>query len=226
MAIIPIGRGSQGNIIDKVMEQIGTQPEGAQRAEDIRGGICYMLSMEWIRRVVTSGINVGTINFNDPTNVDNNLEVYGQIANNFHSYVQNLNAQSGRAADVKLAVEEATRRHLTSKTEINALFVEMCSGGELKAPITTMETNCDALTQQFNAEKPQYFLLGFSWKNGGHRMAGVRLNDGRIVFYDPNYGVSLIDTIEEVLALICAHYQKMGVPKLVDFCPISFANTN
>lgn len=215
-----IGTGSQGYIIDKVKELLAAEPGGDSKVEATRGGICYMLSMEWIRGVIKNGVTPELVNFNDPAEVDKNLEVYRQIASNFYNYAQNMQAQSGRMADVREILQEAADRRLISNGQIDDLYASLSSWGQMRVAASYTVSNGSELSSKLLAVKPQYFLLGITWKDGGHEMAGTLMEDGHIVFYDPNDGVYQIDSFEEVVAHIYARYQKMGQPVSLDFCEI------
>lgn len=221
MGIIQIGTGSQGYIIDKVEELLAAEPGGDSKVKATRGGICYMLSMEWIREVILSGVTPVLVDFNDQAEVDRNLETFRQIANNFYTYVQNFLAQRGGMADARVVVQEATDHQLRSNWQIDRLYARLGSWGQMRAVASYTVSNGSELTSKFLEVKPQYFLLGIIWNGGGHEMAGTLMGDGHIVFYDPNDGVYLIDSFEELVAWIYARYQNMRQPTSLDFCEIA-----
>lgn len=225
-----IGGGNQGYIISKVQELFNTALGEQSKVKASQGGICYMLSMEWLRRVILEGISDEVVHFNEQQQVDDNLYYYKQIANNYYNYVQNLLAQNDMEADVNQILEEAAAGLLVSRNEIDKLYAELSSWGEMEAVVTYIVSSDQELVNVFEEKKPQYFLLGAGWKvqspgsdevrTIGHRMAGMVNSNGQIILYDPNEGVLEINSVDKMLEWICDRYKKFGTPYSFNLCVV------
>lgn len=245
MAIKQIGGGNQGYIINKVQELFNTDLGEQGKVKAVQGGICYMLSMEWLRRMILEGMSTGVLHFNEQQQVDDNLYYYKQIANNYYNYTQQIQQKKKLTAGVGQVVEEpdesqvvedALNGSLLTMEAMNEFFVGMGSRNVLEAVNTYKARDAHEMAGIFATEQPQYFMISAFWKKedqeshepvySGHRMAGAIQPGGSITFYDPNDGVYMIDSVQDMLDWILRHYAKFGALDSFYLCVVRDARSN
>lgn len=229
MAMEYLGRGSQDYIIEKVSESLGEDKRSLMEKEDIRRGICYMLSMEWLRSIIKDGPTDRLMAFNEQATVDRELPYYKQIANNYFVYAQNVSAGwkalTGQPVDIAVLMGEALKGELNTMQKINALFVELCSDKKLAGQATRMFADKQEFATDFRTVQPEYLLFGFRRTVGGasegHKMACVRVKDGKLLFYDPNFGVQKADDIGDVTEFVYNTYLTNATQYSFNSCEVT-----
>jgi hypothetical protein len=237
MAIRIIGPGNQDYIINMVKAELNKDRKpGSEKTlttdaviQTMEGGICYMLSMEWIREKILKDNNqvqqFNVIGFNEKDYVKNNLAHYVQIANNYYVY--------GQDTDMRVNVSQFYRIPLTDDLsdfqKINELFVELCSANKLDGSTTYIKTTSDYLEECVKNIESGYFLLGFSASENnsgfGHETAFAKKKDGTILFYDPNFGVMEADEFKDVIGFLEKTYFNVANLEFYDLCEVKMSNT-
>ena len=207
----------QGFIINEVSKLLDDGEQGRFEKYIIDDGICYALSLEWIR-LISEGEISNAIHINSPDAIKENVYYYKQIAGNFLHYIVNVETKKSvkTAASnlglldkltIYISASEGTRK-LSGLTEINLWYVNAISNGKLRAPITFIYDNeekiQDAFCKKYDSD-PGLYLIG----TDDHQMAMASAEmDGETVFlfYDPNFGVYKINSIDEVIAHISTEY--------------------
>lgn len=206
----------QGTIIEEVKKIWGDKSIYEIEKEVIDGGICYMLSMEWIQRVIESNddpiADFNNLCLDDEQERKKKLAYFKQIANNFFPYAMNYFHE----ADTD------------DNDAINSFFVDLCSKGKLQAH--TVCGNRARISQAFTRGKSKFYLLGYTadWvdqdgnvQSEGHEMAFAVNTSGKLWFYDPNTGVHEADTLEDILDKIDETYFEVPPNTCVyDLCEV------
>lgn len=185
-----IQNAQQGKLITTLLEELNDVTAKGQRQEFAKGikcGICYMLSLEWLRLIITGDDrwrnNFGQVSDNDKAA----LGYYKQIANNFLAYAKRKNGldevlkKLSTLEDDKVLVELGTANAATLKD------YDVTAGSADKL--------ADAL---FRGENLMFIRLVL--QGSGHRVAAYRLNETTLYFYDPNIGTIQIhgDSADEL----------------------------
>lgn len=231
----------QGAIIEEVKKTLGDDIISQIEKKEIDGGICYMLSMEWLRRIMEDDpiADFNNLCLNDEKEREKKLAYFKQIANNFFGYARNLSyvpkmedeEEETEAETPGLIYAETERGRLSNMANINSLFVDMCSGGKLQA--YTVCGSRKRISQAFTSGKSKFYLLGYTagWvdqdgnvQSEGHKMAFAVNTSGKLWFYDPNTGVHEADTFQDILGVIDTRYlQKLpnGYKCKFDICTVT-----
>lgn len=220
--MIIMEKSSQREIINKVIEDI-TQQDNIFKVEKevIRGGICYMLSIEWLRsyildnkmRVVELNFDTEIKNEEDEEKMKLALAYYKQIANNFFQYIQELRGEFK---------EEIKAEKIASEEDWHKTFIEKCSYNKLTC---NLRKNYDG-----DPSKNKYFMIGINMhKNNkriaGHMTAGYVEDNQNIIFYDPNYGIYNAKDINEIKEFLESKYARDGITLTYVFIEVAI-NTN
>lgn len=223
MAYRRIGQGEQIYIVEKLVKHLNGQLEEIERIEAIRGGICYALSMEWLRRVIREDLSDELIHFNEVdfelVDVDDaelteeqrneqreqtvRFTYFKQIANSYFSFAHNWIATFGGQADARLVLEDVVGGRITNADQIDEVFAELFSRQGMSVVKHYEDHDIAALLDDFagsGEDHPRYFLMTVAWSQGAHTMAGMMREDGSVAFYDPNAGVLEMDNIRDVIS--------------------------
>lgn len=170
------------------------EPElDAQYKELIRGGICYALSMEWLRLIVVNGGNVnddfGALEMceDEVTPEKKSLAYYKQIANNFFAYA---------TQDSRLAGIRATNNY--ASIEMDKTMVKMCMADQAKvvAEKTATALRPTARIIMDNHDGNLMFIR-LIMNQAAHRIAGYRADANTLYIYDPNIGTIMLRGIND-----------------------------
>jgi len=150
----------------------------------IRNGICYMLSMEWLRLFVIGPS--GLPNFAP----NNEIEYYKMIALDYITYSGFI-----KYANIIIDPSEFKKDPILRAdvyANLDKELGENCSNGKLKFKSFFNITNCDNFISNISAIN-KYALFRFDWldkdnKNVAHMTAFIRI-DGVLYFFDPNFGI-------------------------------------
>lgn len=183
---------SQEKLLAKLIEKIKDDPQSKERIEMIKGGICYMLAIEWIRKghEIISPKNVEMI-FKQPT-TDAEYYYFLQVAQNFIQYYKTFIASTKSS----VSSEDSELRILwDSPKEIAEYFVFVCSSEKLTAKCSCQILSHTTFSNYITNDKNNMWLLRFNLMRisdnrflGGHATAIIR-EGGETFFFDPNYGV-------------------------------------
>lgn len=185
MALTLVGDGNQEKIIEVIKEKLGSDPAFPIEEAYIEGGICYMLSIEWVHSAIETGLTRSLLDFNKISTVDNeeNRKKWGyckQIANNYFVYSVNASYESLEEIneDGHLSEEQkklmagvfynqsgSKKRDRDFVKEDYELFVSLCSNKRRSAVnVITSILDRTGFNNFFRDTGVQYFLLGFDWR--------------------------------------------------------------
>lgn len=187
-----IVKGDQSKIIDLIIEkhQVLSEHKDKRKICDlIRCGMCYALSMEWLRSVHLN-INEWMSGFGSTEHylTGTNDTYYLQIASNFASYAR-LDQQGVRAALTEEFGENM--RHEQFQAELLKLF----SGGLFSGfHLVGKASNAPNEMALKLCNQSNLFSIGVKFAQGGHRVAAYCDEENKtFYFYDPNFGVTKVE---------------------------------
>lgn len=214
----PIEEKNQETIIAAVMATMGNDKLQQQEKKEIEDGICFMLSIEWLRQIIENGgITAELKKFNqgldtaDANERKRTLAYYKQIANNFFAYNREDEGEIPRKRETAWE---------------NDLFVSLCSNKRLKSLVTCQSSDAAQLKKHYDAcgEKGNYYLIGFFCTGGGHEMAFTIDEKGKYWFYDPNSDVWVADSFGDILRYLERVYDlSSNAPYVIDICEVARA---
>ncbi len=170
-------KAAQSELIDMLINEMNDvkDKEQEQRFRDeIEDGICYMLSLEWLRLIIT-GSDEWRRNFGVADNAEK-LGYYKQLANNFIAYAEET--QTGLRS---ILLEVGTL------ADDQALY-ELCTAKAVRIKDKEVTLACpDRLTEVLLGDE-KFMTIRLLMPDAGHRVAAYRLNETTLYFYDPNIG--------------------------------------
>jgi hypothetical protein len=214
----PISEKNQAAIINAVMATMGNDNLQQQEKKKIENGICFMLSIEWLRQIIEKGgITAELKKFNqgldtaDEKERNRTLAYYKQIANNQFAY--------RRRDEGKIPGKPNTI------TLVNEFFVSLCSNKQLKSPVTCTSSDAAQLAKHFDAcekeKKGKCYLLGYVYQDGGHKTAFTIDEEGKYWFYDPNSDVWVADSVGDILQYLESWYRLSAKEScVIDICEV------
>ncbi|MBD5106316.1 MAG: hypothetical protein HDT41_04985 [Lachnospiraceae bacterium] len=209
----PVALFNQGELIDAVIRNmLDDNPKNkkvADRMLAIDGGICYMLSVEWLRLIYTNQNgwdkfclhprdNEGKIILK-PTE----LAYYTQIANNFYTYSDLFDDSTKTTLQDAILGKELRD---CSNFEIDMKLVPLCFRSE-NAPIVKkamkpqreLTSLKNSMNNYFISHTNSKLLVGLYGNEGtdyfGHETAMFR-NAENYYFFDPNFGIFKITNMD------------------------------
>lgn len=186
----PMDRGAQGLIIDYL-----NNPK-------IAGGICLMLSINWIIESIASGPAVAwqTMKSHGPVY----FKQIGQQQQGYSQDITKLN-HGNVSATVKDCVQLASRnardilRNIDAPSPTSANILAAAVGQALGASTTV----------------PPSTLIAFWFKEGGGHAVAASHKDGLTYLYDPNFGVFKVDpktgSIDDLVTKLVAAYKHFNL---------------
>jgi len=173
-----VQKAPQGKLITtllKEMNDVQVQGQREEFAKGIKGGICYMLSLEWLRLIIT-GDDGWRNDFGQIADGDKAaLGYYKQIADNFLAYAERKNGLNGVLKAIHTLADDRILFELGT-----------AKAGTLKAKDTTINPVDELAKALLGGENLMFIRLVL--EEGGHRVAAYRLNETTLYFYDPNIG--------------------------------------
>lgn len=215
---------NQGKIIKAIEEdyQKEDNKEALKQVNYISRGMCYMLSIEWLRLIHEtllddhSGqtlpdwkLEFGTIaHFSTPQG----LAYYKQIANNFIAYKK-------RNTDEYACITHKIEEGKDIKIDDDKAFVEVCTKGRLEVKNFNYPLDKNGLVDKIMEGAP-FMLLGIYFSKGAHEAAlYYKGNEKKIYFFDCNAGIYEITAQDEaelrskVVTLVDEMWTTYGVEK-------------
>lgn len=172
---------NQGDIINAILEKFPAPTVKGLRKrfkKDIEGGICYMLSMEWLRLIITG--NDQWKQFGEITG-EKDIIYYKQIAQNFCMYLDDAKNN---------LTDYLTNGASNNSKSVDEEFVKLCMAGAAEVTgerqVATAEEMAKAITED---KSEKYFSVRLIMKEGAHRVAAYREDKVTLYFYDPNRGI-------------------------------------
>ncbi len=180
----------QSGILKGLEGMYGKSKEEELQKAYIRGGICYMLSTEWLLKLLDAGAAPDGI-YIYPATEDKDKVYYKQIANNFCKYIADFHYSHGGGEKLPSA-----ERLDFSTTAFNGDYISQCSAGRHGIALGggTLDTDNTDMTGIVGAGGTPGFLLLLRVPNHGgvsgfgHALA-LWCAGGNYFLFDPNYGV-------------------------------------
>lgn len=122
----------QGELLKVLKETYGESAEEQENFKHIKGGICFMLSIEWLLKLLELP-NAYPASIYDPRFDDPKTAIYyKQIADNYYKYSADWKYTFRGLAEHPTAEQMADTRIV----DINNRFVELCSKEKYTVPGT------------------------------------------------------------------------------------------
>lgn len=213
----------QRELIDKIIENLSTNKSKDMMVEEritaIRGGICYMLSVEWLRRIYADNGKWNTFCFhqlNDEGNIiltSSDLAYYTQIANNYFTYSKLFDDSTKttlQAALLGTEIEHCSYFQIDEKLvplcleKKEGFHIQVQKAIEPQFNIDTLKRDLQAYLKSHADSKllvglrGSYLADSSTVKYFGHKTAMYRNADG-IYFYDPNFGLYQVNDLGDFL---------------------------
>ncbi len=194
---INYSKGSQGKIIQMIKEYM--MEADMKFIGSIEHGICYMLSMEWLRSVAINE-NAWEWEYGTPLHAENNIAYYEQIARNFQTYGE-ICAGKFKGVMEEIELQYDIDMYRTGTNDVLAVVEEFGCFDNVDAMAECMSQKQNGtmftIRLQFNNKEDA--------KISGHRIAAY-MSDSELkfYFYDPNMGVTVVeaDNQNELVLLI------------------------
>lgn len=194
---------SQADLLEKLKSSYGTSSVDEEAYECIKEGICYMLSVEWLLKLMKTPKAYPSSIYDTQFDNQKVLMYYKQIANNYYKF----------ASDYKLTFQR-TAGHPGSEllpgnqmVDIDNKFVGLCSNSKYSV-INSNDYNSP--TDLTNVYTGDCALLLYLNVNAGadsfaHEMAIWR-HENKNYFYDPNQGVFQLSDLSNIVGEVIAGY--------------------
>lgn len=198
---------NQGELLDILEKTYGGLVEEREAVASIHEGICYMLSIEWLLRLLEEPAaypdSIYDINYGNPAT----LSYYKQIANNYFKYSADYDYKfQGRAGHAGAEVLAGT-----GIADMDRNYVEYCSRNKYTVRNACKSYNAAKdITGDFAGDCALLVFLDVEPNNQGvegfgHEMALWRYG-GQSYFYDPNEGVFLLSDFSRIVGEIISGY--------------------
>ena len=175
----------QSDIIKKILKDLPvTQKELIEKNFEgcVEGGICYMLSMEWLRLIVNEESSWKKFG----TDYKSNLAYYKQIMTNYYEY----------ATDGKTLVNVTSFRDI----EMDRGMVELCMKNAASVPREKIADSYNELADAIAGGDidNRFFFIRLEMGGSAHQVAAYLSSVAKIYFYDPNFGVISVSAFDNV----------------------------
>lgn len=221
----PLVQFKQSELIAKIIENLSLNHskdiKAEERINEIKNGICYMLSVEWLRLIYTNTEKWKTFCFHQRNNTGEivltppEIAYYTQISNNFFTYSKLFDDSTKttlQAALLGAEIKECTYFQIDEKLvplcidKREGLHIQVQKAIEPQNTIDALKRNLQAY---LNTHSDCTLLIGLRGFNKGeyfgHKTAMYHNADG-IYFYDPNFGIYQITDLNEFLQDLCNTY--------------------
>lgn len=184
----------QSILLNALQKEYAKTPNGKQIFTQLKDGICYALSIDWLRQLLEAGKNIpDTIPANYTSGTP--LLYYKQIANNYYKFALDFDRTTGylNLGLPAAGIAEAVRHH--GHDFINCMdtrYTELCTGGQATVA-STIDCSSRAtlryeLEQALASGRECRMMVWLSTTAFAHEMA-VYIRAGVLYFYDPNSGI-------------------------------------
>lgn len=186
----------QSDIIEKILKDLPvTQKELIEKNFEgcVKCGICYMLSMEWLRLIINDDASWKKFG----ADYETNLAYYKQIMNNHYTY----------ATDAKSLVNVTSFRDI----EMDRGMVGLCMKNAASVPREKIANSYNELADVIAGGDIDNRLFFIRLEMGGsaHRVAAYLSSVAKIYFYDPNFGVISVSAFDNAgLKVKAAEFMK------------------
>lgn len=172
----------QKTIIDKIIDACEFKEGEADISEYIRRGMCFALSVEWLR-AIHENIPGWNNDYGTEGHYNANPNYYLQIARNFQAYIRTDENSLTSLLGTKTKEEDYTAfaSLMTGNIFEECYELKIPDAGPIKTPAVLAEQIC---------RSSNYLLIHVHLNAGGHAVAAYFDKNNRTVyFYDPNCGV-------------------------------------
>lgn len=197
----------QGELLQALQGTYGALAEEQETVEKIKGGICYMLSIEWLLKLLGQPNAYPASVYDTQFENSETAMYYKQIANNYYIFSENWSYTFENRA----GHPGAEKMPGTRMVEIDRHYVERCSMGKYTVPNTFNQFTAAAdITGMYGGNCALLLYLNVipntpPARGFGHEMALWRYN-GQGYFYDPNEGVFKLPDFSRIVGEIISGY--------------------
>lgn len=199
--------GVQNGIIKKILKDMPQEAHGYlenQFYNKVKNGICYMLSMEWLRLIISNS-DLNWKEFGENI-IDTKPVYYKQIMTNFYTYA------------TRDDVAVLTKTLLYNDIRMDKVLVNLCMNkiaGVTNEKIVDTESD---FANRIIGGNNKYFFVRLEMKRAAHQIALYKETDNKLYIYDPNIGIisisstdkSLMENTTEVIRKIWRMYAGFG----------------
>lgn len=188
---------NQGTVLGALRADYAAQPGGPQMFSQVQGGICYMLSIDWLRQLLEPGKDIRSTILDNPT-AGASLMYYKQATNNYYKFMLDF-ARTHGYLDTSLPVwniAEVILNH--GHNFVNACdtrYTELCTKNTATVRATTacnQKADVQRALETPASDKESWMMLWLSLPYAAgasaHEMAAY-IRNGALYFYDPNSGI-------------------------------------
>ncbi|WP_294239576.1 YopT-type cysteine protease domain-containing protein [Pseudobutyrivibrio sp.] len=179
---MPILKPYHSTIIKKIIDACEFKEGEADISESIRRGMCFALSVEWLR-AIHEKIQGWDKDYGTENHYNAKPKYYMQIARNFQTYIRTDKNSLTRL----LGTNTVEADYTAFASLMTGNIFEECYA--LKIPGAGHITTPDVFAEQI-CRSSNYLLMYMRLKKGAHAVAAYFDKNKRTVyFYDPNCGV-------------------------------------
>lgn len=195
---------NQGETIDYILEilpPLDLAYKGDEYQRVVTGGICYMLSMEWLRLIVTGEArSIWGDDFGMLEDVKKQPAYYKQIMNNFYAYASEMKVTvkvNGKMKEMTI-LEALTGTNNYADIAIDKELVSLCMKQAAQVTGEAIFTSEDEMADNMDRGRLMFIGLDFLIKENleenivehpeGHQVAAYRESETVMYFFDPNIG--------------------------------------
>lgn len=214
---------NQNEIINLLIPEYGDTPKQQTVFDEIKKGMSYMLSVEWLLRLLEDNRLSPNQVFPDTDKEPGTYSVsaliyYKQLADNYYKYIEDIK-KTQRHHMFHLLEEYITNKEFI---DTNKRYVELCSYSastvshgdyfvirHYKLPDSVSNTDVAKITDALTNDTGLLLSLHICFNNAAfnytHSMA-VWQHENTYYFFDPNYGFYQLDNIMKLADIIKNHY--------------------
>lgn len=165
--------------------------------EMISGGICYMLSMEWIRQLIVEKPGPPASIFNNDFTSQANLDYFKQVANNYCTFSGSYDYTFFSAVSYYPSAAAIPKVGRSIMESVDRHFTELCSNGNMEVAKSELKNAPNLAGAQFKALQKEHGMMlwlqvygsGETFEGLAHEMALWRTAEDVLYFFDSNEGV-------------------------------------
>ncbi len=199
---------SQTELLEKLITTYGESAKEKEASECIKGGICYMLSVEWLLKLMETPNSYPDSIYNTQFDNEKVLMYYKQIADNYYKF----------ASDFHLTFQKTTEHPGAEllpgnrMVDIDKKFVQLCSNSKYCVKdsygVYNSPTNLEHVYEK-DCALLLYLNVNAGADSFAHEMAIWRYKN-KNYFYDPNQGVFLLDDLSKIVGEVIDGHKSNG----------------
>ena len=198
----------------KVIEALSSSSDlsiSPEQKKIITGGICYALSLEWLCASLGKPTEeLGKLLPFEPTGSFNakTQAYYKQIAGGFIAYAETIYRQHGVSADQLLTGVNTLPKDMP-RLDMDNYFCGLWSKDHIRFDSADDINDAAALNGLLTNLPLHMFFMSLRLRDGGHRVALLN-RSGDIYFFDPNFGVYLINDLNAFFTDLSSTYHRVS----------------